>query len=755
MKNISMKKNISKSLIVVMMLAIALPMQVATVNAAVNLVQNPSVETEDAALPGQPEHWSMGGFGTNTRNHEYVTLPSGGKAVKVEITAYPAGDPMAGDAKWFFESVPVEGGALYSFSVSYSSTTESYLYAAFINSDGIPYHERIAAIPSSGGAWMTGAQQFTVPAQAQFAAVYHVIESVGVLTTDDYSMTKIAEASENQFSKGVVSITFDDGWVSQYNNAAPKLAAANMHASFYAVSDTFANNNPDYMSVAQLLELQTAGHEVSAHTVHHCKLTEVPSAASCAFAPPSGTTINDEIVNSINALLGAGLTPVSTFAYPNGAYNDQVKNLMSGSGMIAARSVDSGFNTRFSDRYALKTQVMEQAINIDMVKGWIDDAAENKTWLVLTFHQVDLEGNIIGDDGAVTPSYFQDIIDYLAAKRIDPVNSIEIKTLAEVVPDLAGSIPPPPPLDTLAPVIVLNGDASMNLTVGDAYTEAGATATDNVDTTLTIAITGPVDTATPGVYTVSYNTSDAAGNAAPTITRTVTVSAVVTTSNTAPVITLNGSATVNITVNDTYTEAGATATDAEDGNIASSSISVSGTVDMTTIGTYTRTYNVEDSAGLAATPVTRTIIVQAVTNGSGNNGGGTSGPVSGGGGGGGGGGYVPPAVVPPVVVTPPVTTPGEVLGSTCSALVTQNLNMANKKNSVAEVKKLQTFLNKHMNAKLPVTGYFGSMTKASVMKFQTQYKAEVLTPAKLTKANGNAYTLTRAKINALNCTLPQ
>lgn len=92
------------------------------------------------------------------------------------------------------------------------------------------------------------------------------------------------------------------------------------------------------------------------------------------------------------------------------------------------------------------------------------------------------------------------------------------------------------------------------------------------------------------------------------------VKKVVTTppTNQAPVITLVGQNPVTITVGDVYTDAGATATDLEDGNITSQ-IVLAGTVDASVIGTYTVTYNVKDSAGLSATPVTRTINVVPAT----------------------------------------------------------------------------------------------------------------------------------------------
>jgi hypothetical protein len=78
----------------------------------------------------------------------------------------------------------------------------------------------------------------------------------------------------------------------------------------------------------------------------------------------------------------------------------------------------------------------------------------------------------------------------------------------------------------------------------------------------------------------------------------------------APVIQLRGEATVNITIDATYTDAGATATDKEDGDITSR-IVVTNAVNTTVLGTYTVTYAVSDLSGNAATPVTRTVNVQA------------------------------------------------------------------------------------------------------------------------------------------------
>ncbi|NBU69200.1 MAG: DUF5011 domain-containing protein, partial [Verrucomicrobia bacterium] len=56
-----------------------------------------------------------------------------------------------------------------------------------------------------------------------------------------------------------------------------------------------------------------------------------------------------------------------------------------------------------------------------------------------------------------------------------------------------------------------------------SYTDAGASATDNVDSTVTVNSNGTVDPTTPGTYTITYDAMDVAGNAAATVTRTVVV----------------------------------------------------------------------------------------------------------------------------------------------------------------------------------------------------------------------------------------
>lgn len=80
--------------------------------------------------------------------------------------------------------------------------------------------------------------------------------------------------------------------------------------------------------------------------------------------------------------------------------------------------------------------------------------------------------------------------------------------------------------DNQIPVITLVGPATLNLTVGDTYTEQGATALDNEDGNITGSIvvnSSTVNVNVAGTYVVTYNVSDSAGNSADEVTRTVEV----------------------------------------------------------------------------------------------------------------------------------------------------------------------------------------------------------------------------------------
>ena len=81
------------------------------------------------------------------------------------------------------------------------------------------------------------------------------------------------------------------------------------------------------------------------------------------------------------------------------------------------------------------------------------------------------------------------------------------------------------PPDSEAPVITLNGAATITIEVGSNYNDAGANVSDNVDgnSTINAPTGGSIDINTVGTYTLTYTATDAANNQGNTVTRTVHV----------------------------------------------------------------------------------------------------------------------------------------------------------------------------------------------------------------------------------------
>jgi len=201
--------------------------------------------------------------------------------------------------------------------------------------------------------------------------------------------------------------------------------------------------------------------------------------------------------------------------------------------------------------------------------------------------------------------------------------------------------------------------------------------------------------------------------------------------NNAPVITILGDNPFRITVGNTFTDPGATASDAEEGDITAR-ISASSTVNTSVVGTYTVTYTVTDTPGLSDQEIRTVIVEEEGSNGGG--GGGSSGGRSRNSSGGRGGSVL-----------------GEEIGPTVCPYLNDYLRI-DWNNNPTEVLKLQYFLKFYAGkSDLQATGIFDQATFNAVSEFQTEYMADVLSPWGHDKATGFVYILTKKKINEIVC----
>lgn len=141
-------------------------------------------------------------------------------------------------------------------------------------------------------------------------------------------------------SRSVV-ITFDDGWLSQYEHALPVLEQMHFPATFFVITLQVGRGSM-YMGVDDLKELQRVGMTIASHSRTHPNLTKVSDAQ-----------LREEVLGSRKDLQKMlGVTP-DLFAYPYGSWNRRVAAAVKVAGYRAARAYPGGAWNDATDRYAL------------------------------------------------------------------------------------------------------------------------------------------------------------------------------------------------------------------------------------------------------------------------------------------------------------------------------------------------------------------------------------------------------------------
>lgn len=331
-----------------------------------NSVPNSSVEAADPSNGSQPQYWSASSWGSNTPSFSYQnTGHTGNRSLKITMSNF-----TSGAANWTYTSQPVLTGH-YRYTDWYKSDVTTEIDAAVTVNGVVQYYYLGTVLPSAS--WAQASGEFDVPAGATSITVFHLIQSNGYLVTDDFSFGPYTPAP---FNRGIVSLTFDDGWANQYTNALPLMNKYGLNGTFYIISGELSDQ-PDYMSVSQINGLIADGNEIGSHTVTHPDLTKLTTAQA-----------QQEMQQSQSTLRTVFGQPISNFAYPYGAYNVSTVNF--GEGLYASqRTVDSGFNTK--DDLDAKKLLVQNVFNTTtpaQVEAWVDQAKLQHTWLILVYHEV-------------------------------------------------------------------------------------------------------------------------------------------------------------------------------------------------------------------------------------------------------------------------------------------------------------------------------------------------------------------------------
>ncbi|MDX1766263.1 MAG: polysaccharide deacetylase family protein, partial [Candidatus Saccharimonadales bacterium] len=255
-----------------------------------------------------------------------------------------------------------------------------------------------------------------VPSYAAEISVFHLISDVGYLITDNFA---VEEYTPTGFNRGLITLTFDDGWEDNIFTAIPMMSEYEMLSNYFFAT-TYIENS--YLSNAEeiILEIERMGHEIGSHSVTHPDLTTL-----------SSREVRRELRMSQRYLRGLVAGPVNYFATPFGAYNEAVKDQIMAYYDVH-RTVNDGFNSADNwDLTQLKVKNILRTTTAQEVQQWVDSALADGTWLILVYHRV-------ADDPGTYDSYIGDFADHL---EVIDGSGIEVVTISQALNELVPQLP--------------------------------------------------------------------------------------------------------------------------------------------------------------------------------------------------------------------------------------------------------------------------------------------------------------------------
>lgn len=267
-----------------------------------------------------------------------------------------------------------------------------------------------------------------------------IVTAVGILALTAAGFAAGAPAAVAA-APTVVSLTFDDGNADQMN-AAQILNDNGLKGTFYIPSGSVGTQN--YLTLANLQALASAGHEIGGHTVTHPDLTTLTTDEATR-----------QICNDRVNLSNWGFQ-VRNFAYPFAAENATIEGIVKNCGYNSARGLGD-IKTRFSCPGCPLAETIPPANPYNTAapdeedSSWtLADLQKSVTqaeaaggWVQLTFHHVAASS---ADPLNITPSLLTQFAAWLKGRPA----TTTVKTVDQVIggstkPLVSGPAVPPPP----------------------------------------------------------------------------------------------------------------------------------------------------------------------------------------------------------------------------------------------------------------------------------------------------------------------
>ncbi len=218
-----------------------------------------------------------------------------------------------------------------------------------------------------------------------------------------YSRVWFSDLSYVENSDGpLVTLTFDDGFKSNVQ-AAEIMNKYGFKGTAYIIPSYLETEK--YMSQFDVDYLHSLGWDISGHGHTNLRLYSLADAEG-------------DLANMKYYLNTGGYKGREHFSYPNGGYTDSVRSLVA-EYFETGRTIDGLAQPQ---NYFIPTKINAKTVSVkhdvQTVKNWIDDVLYEKSWLILTWHDIvsvpsgDVEYDILK---------FEEIIKYLSEVGVEVI----------------------------------------------------------------------------------------------------------------------------------------------------------------------------------------------------------------------------------------------------------------------------------------------------------------------------------------------
>lgn len=266
---------------------------------------------------------------------------------------------------------------------------------------------------SYGGASQTGTGARTAVTKFRF----QVNSLAGTAMTVHVGAVGYSTTPTGLYPNGVVSVCFDDGRLSPFQNAKPKLDTLGWPASAFPIRDKIVGDGTStYMSIAQLKQCrEISGWEIGCHA-------DTGMSHDAGFDTMTAAQVEADILANRQWIYDNGLGRGEGFAWPQGIFTKAAED-------AAARLVAYG---RLNTTWSLETWPAQNLMRIrsaanttsqSVMQTLVDQTKQEAGWLCLTFHEITSTGT---EPLSCSTAIFNAVMDYIKTQGLAVMPMIDV-----------------------------------------------------------------------------------------------------------------------------------------------------------------------------------------------------------------------------------------------------------------------------------------------------------------------------------------